>query len=427
MNSNCCDCNEMSCNIGRGTDKVKFSLKIGQDILNSLPKKFNFIAVGSLGRGDDPIGDIDLLTTSNLKTIMKYFKDNFNVSDIFSEGAKKIDFYIDYKDKHVQVNIWKGTKKQLPIMYFNYAYPKAFTIAMKKKFADKDYTLGTYELKDNKGKEIKINDYLDVFKYLDIAPRTPKEQYLHQNKQLNKSRENELKDIKKKKQGGSKVSDIVNEADRDKDEGAGLREIGTQIYERVKGFIEGPRKIAPPAVRNFLEVHGNDKISSIIVCRKPILKVIDTFLNILSLGQVNENKKKFNYDDLFHLYALVTINGVPYKFEKNHVVEITKSGVQAADCKVVNLNKSLTVKEFIDNGEKYQKYGFWLYNPANNNCQVFIESLLKGNNLSTPDLIKFIKQDAINVLTHTTGKLGEYITNILGRFDILLYGKSLYI
>lgn len=171
----------------------------------------------------------------------------------------------------------------------------------------------------------------------------------------------------------------------------------------------------------------NTKISSLAVCRKPIAKALNVVMNLITLGKFNQTKKDLKYDDMFHLYILMKLeNGRNLLLEKNQVVNIVdyKSEIDK-DCLKIQLNKSLTFTQFLINGEKFQGSTFWQYDPKTNNCQNFVLSCLKGNNLGNESVYKFVKQDAEALVSGFSHTLSKGITNLAGRLDILFKGYGL--
>ena len=50
---------------------------------------------------------------------------------------------------------------------------------------------------------------------------------------------------------------------------------GTGVIQNIKDFISGrPDNLYPPQIRKFIQEHGNAQIGSVMVCRKPILGVL---------------------------------------------------------------------------------------------------------------------------------------------------------
>jgi len=199
---------------------------------------------------------------------------------------------------------------------------------------------------------------------------------------------------------------------------------------RIKGFLEGPRTIAPPAVRRWIKTNGNRTIFAMVVCRTPVLNVVQNALDVVSLGGWTRAKKRLDYDDLYHLYLFITFNnGTTYRIEKNDVVSIVKTMSIVGDCEPVRRvrGRNITVKDLFENAIKRNPLTFWLYSSKTNNCQVFVKNILDGNGLNTRELNDFVKQDAIKLFE----RLPPYIeivanlaTDIAGRADVLIKGRG---
>jgi hypothetical protein len=213
------------------------------------------------------------------------------------------------------------------------------------------------------------------------------------------------------------------------------------------GKITKPRKKAPPNIRKWLEKNGNEKIEKISVCRKPVQKAIKKVLDIISFGKFSKSLKGLHYDDIFHLYIYITIDGTSYRIEKNEVVTIKKDNrIMKEDCIDISLmissksgiqfssnagNKQLKkrkirLNKFMQRGENYQS-NFWAYNPKGNNCQNFVESLLVSNKLIKigDEQHKFIKQDSEAIFKNNPkylAKFGKTLTDIAAVFDIFKEG-----
>lgn len=200
------------------------------------------------------------------------------------------------------------------------------------------------------------------------------------------------------------------------------------LYKRAKQAIfDGPRQNAPPQIRNWLEQHGNETITKLVVCREPINAAIDYALNIISLGDWNSNKKQLNYDNLYHLWILITTSsGRTWRLEKNEVVQIKQSNDTGQQHMQVSLrDQTIKLRGFIDNGEKIGP-SLWVYNPSSANCQMFVMSLLEGCGLMTQELKQFILQDAVATIGKDSlaSRLGTSLTDLAARFDILLNGAG---
>ncbi len=202
------------------------------------------------------------------------------------------------------------------------------------------------------------------------------------------------------------------------------------IISRVKGFVTGARKHAPPSIRAFLEKHGSDKIQAIRVCRQPVERYVKLALNALSLGELSKKLGFYNYDDLFHLYLMITVihegQTLYVRLEKNHVVvvNVSKNSSTPGECMDVPLQTELDVVTLITRGEQYQGGDFWIWT-SSNNCQVFVQSVLKGNGLDNQMLSDFIVQCVKCIMKAGVRSLSNALVNLAQRGDVLLHGSSL--
>lgn len=184
----------------------------------------------------------------------------------------------------------------------------------------------------------------------------------------------------------------------------------------------------PPDVRKFLELHGNEQITSLKAKRVPVESAVQSVLNVVSFGALKKAVKELGYDNIFHLSIVINDK---YELDKREVITVRKYERKANE-ELVNIplnNKRLTISQFLENGrifmgnEKYSEY-----NPENNNCQDFIMGLLQGNNLGNNDSKTFIKQDALKIfekLPSFAQKFAKFVAgSIAGRANRLLFGEG---
>src|SRR5579859_316835 len=72
---------------------------------------------------------------------------------------------------------------------------------------------------------------------------------------------------------------------------------------------------------SWLDKHASDPILSLEVVRTPLPSALAFAVNLATSGKFNQNRKKYNYAEVYHLYFV--ING-EWRVEKNHVVEAKK-------------------------------------------------------------------------------------------------------
>ncbi len=209
------------------------------------------------------------------------------------------------------------------------------------------------------------------------------------------------------------------------------------VWGKLKALWTGARKNASPSVRKFVEKHGTEPIAQMKVVRKPIQSTIEKIANWLSLGTFERNKKELNYDKMFHLYLVIKMeNGMVIRMDKNHVVEVGRADWycgSGATCdppeqEEVKGAKGKTVALLLNHGENLVgKDQYWVYNPVNANCQLFVKWTLEGSNLLTDHLEKFVVQDVGKVLKKLDylGTVATKVTNIAGTADHVIYGKGM--
>lgn len=144
--------------------------------------------------------------------------------------------------------------------------------------------------------------------------------------------------------------------------------------------------------------YGNLPISGVTLIRTPLSKIWTGALNAISFGQFNKLQKEQNIDKLYHV-GLIVQTPTPIIIEKNEVVNVAPLNDKK------DLNKetqyyhipinTTTISNLIANTEQLMgKTAFYDYDALrNNNCQNFIISLLKANNIWTDGAQHFIFQN----------------------------------
>lgn len=169
-------------------------------------------------------------------------------------------------------------------------------------------------------------------------------------------------------------------------------------------FLRDIGKLSPK-VRKLLEQVGDEKITSIILFRRPIsLSKFAKFVGVL---------KGTPYDDLMHLGMIINKK---YLLDKQDVIHFEPSGVPSdAEKLEVSLDgKEITINELLEKTRKRMgDADFTNYSSKKNNCQDFILNILAANGLSSPESTKFIKQDlekVFNNLPSYAEKIADLVT-----------------
>lgn len=158
----------------------------------------------------------------------------------------------------------------------------------------------------------------------------------------------------------------------------------------------------PQKLAYALEHYGNFVITGLVVRRDPLNTVLTRTLNVLSLGAFEKAQRELGYDKLFHLSLVIELKKPMGRktqlfIEKNEVVNVDLG--RAPDPKSEFAYPQtpvppVTFRQFIQNAIDLKGDQLFVYDAFQNNCQDFIITLLRANNVLTPKVEEFVKQDA---------------------------------
>ena len=178
----------------------------------------------------------------------------------------------------------------------------------------------------------------------------------------------------------------------------------------------------PPNVVKALEQIGEKRITSGRCGRTPVQAIVQGALRTIA---------NVPYDNLFHLFFEITVDGEKWiieKIERITLVKEDRSQKEGAEfTPSIPVNK--TVNELFKNTEKYMGDRFLPYQSNSNNCQVFIMGVLESNGLSTPELTTFVKQDTRSIFKNSPmlRKFANTLTDLGGYFNAMFQGGKLKI
>ena len=207
---------------------------------------------------------------------------------------------------------------------------------------------------------------------------------------------------------------------------------GDGIFKDVVDYFLPTRSNFPPKVRRILQKYSNNKITNINVGRSPIQSYVTKLLNYLSLGKFDEQAKNLNYDDVYHLFMIITLdNGINLLVEKNEVIKIIVVSPtyisKAKDVLNIPINKSIDLGTLIKNTVDRVGPSIYLYDHVNNNCQFFIENILKSNGLDSSQATNFIMQDVESLLSKSpqyVNSLARFATESSAKLNRLVEGEG---
>lgn len=242
----------------------------------------------------------------------------------------------------------------------------------------------------------------------------------------------------KEKASGLREEGEEKAGDLEEEQGAGIFDFLKSIPGRLSGFVSGKRYDYQPNDRKLMAEIGNQIVVGICVYRVPLDKNLNKAVNAITLGKFQDFKKKNNYDDMFHLYAVAKLaNGEYVKFEKNEVINLDKvnystlpTGQNKLDVNIENGESRVTFKQMLDKTQAQMGNDkYWQYDPIKNNCQNFIYGVMLANNWINinPQLKDFILQPIGQLeqqLSNAQKGIMGGITKLGTRFNILLKGKG---
>jgi len=180
-----------------------------------------------------------------------------------------------------------------------------------------------------------------------------------------------------------------------------------------------------------LQQYGDGIVTGITLSRAPIRKLLRGVVNLVTAGKFEDAVKRFGYDRLFHLSAIVDVDkdGVHKRVvvEKNAVINVSTSITNEPDAEFLSIpvNSSLTLRQLMDNGQAAMGAKWFPYDPFTNNCQHFIQGLLRANGLLTQAANEWLFQDMSEVQKHISGvsqtlmrgitRVGAIADRLLGR------------
>jgi len=199
---------------------------------------------------------------------------------------------------------------------------------------------------------------------------------------------------------------------------------GKGLIDYLKGKITGQHGTS--VYYNNVNKYGGELITKLVVVRRPVDKIVNFLMNIVSVGQFSKGMKQAGYDNMFHLALIINDK---YNFEKSSNLifdtkgkNIIKSNSQTMD--VPLNNNRFTIKQALDNTLKVMgEHKFYNYDGYYNNCQTMILEFLKSNGYGTQDIYNFVKQDMTEIIKETPAlskKIMDTITGLRGEIGKIL-------
>lgn len=176
-------------------------------------------------------------------------------------------------------------------------------------------------------------------------------------------------------------------------------------------------------VRDVLSRYGDMPIKSIKVCRNPVSSAVQTALNIVSLGAFKKRLERSPHDDIFHLFALITLeDGTVLTLDKQAQITLKVGSKPYVDS--INVSPPFTtINEMLDKTKAHMgNDAFFGYNANGNNCQNFLFKFLMTNGKATPEIRSFILQDVKSLFDDNLEYFSKFVTDLGSKVSTIQYG-----
>ena len=186
----------------------------------------------------------------------------------------------------------------------------------------------------------------------------------------------------------------------------------------------------PPQVKNLLAKHGDHLISNIKLCKEVVSGNTEALMKALAGTKTwDEAKRKNGFDKFYHLFMIITMDpGDELHVEKNEVIRVSENPRPCPDALDLGAPlQPITVGElFSRTRERIGDRDFFTYDPLGNNCQNFVNQLLRTMGLWNETASHFVFQDIKGLredLPGYTKYLAKGLTDV-GAFFNTAYQKT---
>jgi hypothetical protein len=209
------------------------------------------------------------------------------------------------------------------------------------------------------------------------------------------------------------------------------------IPSAVKALTDVARDVStqyPPQVRMILAQHGAHRITDVKLCKEVVSENTEFLLKALAGRDTWEAaKKKHGFDRFYHLFMIATLeDGTQLHIEKNEVIRISPSPRPCPDALDLGAPAAaITLNEMMDRTKaRIGDRDFFTYDPLANNCQNFVNQLLRTLGLWNATSSSFVFQDIKGLreeLPAYTKTLAKGLTDVGAYFNTAYQKAKEYI
>jgi hypothetical protein len=209
-----------------------------------------------------------------------------------------------------------------------------------------------------------------------------------------------------------------------------IRDAAGRLVDRVKSALFFPPNKLPGGSQRLYNGWADRQINRIVIGREPVQGIIQKVINWISGGDYKRKLDELGYDTAYHLYMVLCFTDGSYlQLEKNARVTLSKSSGPPAGGITIDVKPPVTLGALFSVTLKaIGDHEFFQYSADKNNCQKFLNDVLRANGLSTAASTKFIMQDAkalIGTLSETQQALAQAATDLGGKLEQVTSGQGM--
>jgi hypothetical protein len=220
---------------------------------------------------------------------------------------------------------------------------------------------------------------------------------------------------------------------RKKVKGSGIADIFKQVVSPITDKFNQAKKTVNAlvyglsdynaAVREVLSRYGDEPIKSIKVCRSPVSSAVQNAMNVVSLGAFKKRLERSPHDELYHLFALITLeDGTVLTLDKQAQITLKVGNKNYKDSIDVS-PPFTTLNEMLDKTKEHMgNDAFFGYNANGNNCQNLLFKFLMTSGKATPEIRKFILQDVKSLFDDNLEYFSKLVTDLGSKVSTIQYG-----
>ena len=164
--------------------------------------------------------------------------------------------------------------------------------------------------------------------------------------------------------------------------------------------------------------YGKSKIIKIFICRK---SVNNKWLNRLDFLTLHKLNKIYNVNKIKHTFLIFKLSNYGYlKLEKDNQIRISfLSSLPDCETKEIAIKKKKALNKILERTQLEMGISnYFNYDVINNNCQIFVQEILKSLKKLTDKNKEFIYQDELYKIKYNNYLIG-FVNNIVKLYTYL--------